>query len=199
MLIHRRMNKQTIIFWILNTPLTSLCFSSQLPLFFSPLKAIYIPGNICSHKFLSFHLFKKPLNETFLPIAMEIQLEDDPHIVDSVISSQLPTYLTCGHHLAELITPLCKHLIHLDSRSSHYPDVPPTSLICSSLYLLCLHPLLSHFFMLDGSREPSVLGALPYLHSWPFIWFHAFKYCLRILWQLLYKILLPGAPGWHSC
>lgn len=126
---------------------------------------------------------------------MEIQLEDDPHIVDSVISSQLPTYLSCGHHLAELITPLYKHLIHLDSRPSHYPDVPPTSLICSSLYLLCLHPLLSHFFTLDGSLEPSVLGALPYSHSWPFIWFHAFKYCLRILWQLLYKILLQSTKN----
>lgn len=166
---HRRVNKWDAIFWILNTPLTWLCFLPHLPPFFCSLKS-KILGNICLYlpsQILIFPSSFKTTPITFYPTGHWNSIQRCWWFPIWLIQLSVPSSLLTWpvSIIWQLITPSsCKYFIHLGSRSSHCP--------CSStsldalLHIYCAFILFSLFFTLQSSG--SVLGALPYFPSLPY-------------------------------
>lgn len=143
----RRMNIRLLCFLILNSLLTSLCFSSQISsslLCFLKSKTPGIFVYICCLKFLAFHPLLTPLKSDFPPKQpWKSKVTNDSHLDNSIFSPQFPSYLACGQHLTKLITSFSsKHFTHLDYRSLHSPDVLSIS-VDALLSFYCTFILLS--------------------------------------------------------
>ena len=170
--IHRRVNKQDAIFWILNTPLTWLCFSPQLPPFFCSLKS-KILGNICLYlpsQILIFPSSFKTTPITFYPTGHWNSIQRRWWFPIWLIQLSVPSSLLTWpvSIIWQLITPSsCKYFIHLDSGSSHSPMFLYITR-CSSPYLLCLRSLLSLLYITVSGLSSWSSSLFPFIA----LWFH---------------------------